>query len=237
MEPVSFLPFPYELILRLVAASVFGALIGLERDIHGRAAGLRTNLLVCLGSALFMIISIYTGTLNKDAYFYSVLRVDPGRIAAQIITGIGFLGAGTIIKEGFSIRGLTTAACMWIVAGIGMAIGAGYYIAAGATTGIGLFTLIFLNAIEKYYAKDSYRIMEITTGIKSDLGKITDLLKSKYIKILHCDFDQDFENKKMIIKYHLRTHYKGAADKVSSKLLTELHEADILIKSIKWYHI
>lgn len=237
MEPFSFLDFPYEIILRLVAASVFGALIGLERDIHGRAAGLRTNLLVCLGSALFMLISIYTGTINGDSDFYSVLRIDPGRIAAQIITGIGFLGAGTIIKEGFSIRGLTTAACMWIVAGIGMATGAGYYLAAAATTVIGLLTLTFLNVLERHYAKDAYRIMEIATGLDTDLAKITDLLKRKYIKILHCDFIQDYENNIMEIKYHLRTHYKGMADKLSSELLSELHESDISIKSIKWYHM
>ncbi len=237
MESVAFLDFPYELILRLLAASLFGAVIGIERDIHGRAAGLRTNLLVSLGSALFMIISIYTGTIIQDKEYFSILRIDPGRIAAQIVTGIGFLGAGTIIKEGFSIRGLTTAACMWIVAGIGMAAGSGFYLLALTATVISLISLIFLNIFERHYAKDSYRIMEITTNLDSDLASITKLLKGKYLKVLHCDFEQDYDNNLMIIKYHFRAHIKGITDKLSSKLLSDLHNSDISIKSIKWYHI
>ncbi len=239
MESISFLDFPYEFLLRLIIASLFGAIIGIERDIHGRAAGLRTNLLVSLGSALFMIISIaMVNWDNNISVPASVnINVDPGRIAAQIVTGIGFLGAGTIIKEGFSVRGLTTAACMWVVAGIGMATAAGYYLISLTTTIIALVSLTFLNVFEKYYAKDSYRIMEITMGLDSDIAETTKLLKRKHLKILHCDFEQDYENNKMIIKYQLRAHYKGIADKLSSELLSDLHKSDISIKSIKWFHI
>ena len=108
-----------ELGFRILLASFLGGLIGLERDLHGRSAGLRTHLLVSLGASVFMIIS---GLIAKSPLGVDALA-DPGRIAAQTIVGIGFLGAGVIIKEGVNVRGLTTAACLWTVAAIGMAAG------------------------------------------------------------------------------------------------------------------
>jgi putative Mg2+ transporter-C (MgtC) family protein len=109
-----------EVLLRLFVAAVLGGLIGLERELRERQAGLRTHLLVCVGSALFTLVSAY-------GFSDWGVRVDPTRIAAQIVTGIGFLGAGAIIRQGLSVRGLTTAATLWLVAGIGMAAGAGYW--------------------------------------------------------------------------------------------------------------
>jgi putative Mg2+ transporter-C (MgtC) family protein len=119
-----------EVVLRLALAAVLGAAIGLEREIRERGAGLRTHLLVSLGSALFTIVSAY----GFHAFRASGQNVDPSRIAAQIVTGIGFLGAGAIIRQGLSVRGLTTAATLWVVAAIGLATGAGYYSAAIVTT-------------------------------------------------------------------------------------------------------
>jgi putative Mg2+ transporter-C (MgtC) family protein len=123
----------WEVLLRLALAAVLGAAIGLERELREREAGLRTHLLVSLGSALFTIVSAY-GFHSFLASGQSVVRADPTRIAAQIVTGIGFLGAGAIIRQGLSVRGLTTAATLWVVAAIGLASGAGYYSAAVATT-------------------------------------------------------------------------------------------------------
>ena len=122
-----------EAVLRLALAAALGAAIGLEREIREREAGLRTHLLVSLGSALFTIVSAY-GFHAFLASGQSVVRADPSRIAAQIVTGIGFLGAGAIIRQGLSIRGLTTAATLWVVAAIGLTAGAGYYSAAAITT-------------------------------------------------------------------------------------------------------
>jgi putative Mg2+ transporter-C (MgtC) family protein len=122
-----------EVVLRLALAAALGAAIGLEREIREREAGLRTHLLVSLGSALFTIVSAY-GFHAFLASGQSVVRADPSRIAAQIVTGIGFLGAGAIIRQGLSVRGLTTAATLWVVAAIGLATGAGYYSAAIVTT-------------------------------------------------------------------------------------------------------
>ena len=129
-----------EVLLRLALAGVLGAAIGLEREIREREAGLRTHLLVCVGSALFTIVSAY-GFRDFLVHGGPVIRADPTRIAAQIVTGIGFLGAGAIIRQGLSVRGLTTAATLWVVAAIGVAAGAGYYSAAAITTVLVILSL------------------------------------------------------------------------------------------------
>jgi putative Mg2+ transporter-C (MgtC) family protein len=129
-----------ELALRLGLAAGLGAAIGLERELREREAGLRTHLLVALGSALFTIVSAYAWS---DWTFSTASGVvfDPTRIAAQIVTGVGFLGAGAIIRQGLTVRGLTTAATLWAVAAIGMAVGAGYYAAAILTTAVVIVSL------------------------------------------------------------------------------------------------
>ena len=133
----------WHVVLRLAVAAVLGGAIGVERELRDREAGIRTHLLVSLGSALFTIISAY-GFHEFLASGATVVRADPTRIAAQIVTGIGFLGAGAIIREGLSVRGLTTAATLWVVAAIGMACGAGWYGAALVTT---LFTILALGPL------------------------------------------------------------------------------------------
>jgi putative Mg2+ transporter-C (MgtC) family protein len=129
-----------EVLLRVVLAGVLGGAIGAEREIREREAGLRTHMLVAVGSALFTIVSAYAWS---DFTFSQRggITFDPTRIAAQIVTGIGFLGAGAIIRQGLSVRGLTTAASLWVVAAIGMASGAGYYSAAVITTIVVLISL------------------------------------------------------------------------------------------------
>ncbi len=117
-----------EIILRLLVALLFGGVIGLERQYHDKPAGFATNTLICLGSAVFAIMSILS------AYYFGG---DPARIAAQIVAGVGFLGAGSILRDGNKISGLTTAAGIWLVAAVGMAVGYGqYFIGAGATLGV-----------------------------------------------------------------------------------------------------
>lgn len=136
----------YEIIFKLTLACILGGLIGLERESLSRPAGLRTYTLVCVGSALAMIVSL-------DMYFkyYQSVNADPGRIAAQVVSGIGFLGAGTIMREGATVRGLTTAAGLWVVACIGLAIGAGLYIPGIVTTALILFVLIYFVKIEQKF--------------------------------------------------------------------------------------
>jgi putative Mg2+ transporter-C (MgtC) family protein len=129
-----------EILLRVVLAAALGGAIGFERELREREAGLRTHMLVSVGAALFTLVSAYAWT---DWRFSTPqgLVFDPTRIAAQVVSGIGFLGAGAIIRQGLSVRGLTTAATLWVVAAIGMATGAGYYAAAVATTALVLISL------------------------------------------------------------------------------------------------
>jgi putative Mg2+ transporter-C (MgtC) family protein len=129
-----------EVLLRVVLAGIFGGAIGAEREIREREAGLRTHMLVSIGAALFTLVSAYG---FSDFHFSNAsgITYDPTRIAAQVVTGIGFLGAGAIIRQGLSVRGLTTAASLWVVAAIGIATGAGYYSAAVITTVVVLVSL------------------------------------------------------------------------------------------------
>jgi uncharacterized membrane protein YhiD involved in acid resistance len=136
----------WDALLRLAVAGGLGAAIGIEREARDQEAGVRTHLLVALGSCLFTLVSAY-GFHEFLASGASVVRSDPTRIAAQIVTGIGFLGAGAIIREGISVRGLTTAASLWVVAAIGMSAGAGWYWPAVAATALTLFALWPLRAL------------------------------------------------------------------------------------------
>lgn len=163
-----------ELVIRLILAAIIGGFIGIEREFSNRPAGLRTHILVTVGSALITLVS-------KDAF---AGIGDPARIAAQIVTGIGFLGAGTIIKTGNSIKGLTTAASLWISAGIGIAIGAGYYLGALVTAGIVLLTLVNVMGFEKKLIKRTYNTIEIfTRGRTGLLGEIGTVLGEHQIYI------------------------------------------------------
>ena len=130
-----------DLALRLIGAAILGAGIGFERERHDHPAGIRTHLLVCVGAAAFTVLSIYSFGEGSD----------PGRVAAQIVTGIGFLGAGSILKGQGTVHGLTTAASLWVVAAVGMAAGAGAWGVAIATTVIVVVSLWPLRAIESRY--------------------------------------------------------------------------------------
>lgn len=159
----------YELILRLILSAVIGGLIGIEREANNRPAGLRTHILVTLGSALIMLISTH-GFNNLPA------TGDPARLAAQVVSGIGFLGAGTILRTGNSIRGLTTAASIWVCGGIGLAIGGGYYVGGLTTAVIVLFSLVSLGVFEKKIFTKKYKILIIQCrerlGLIGDIGQV-----------------------------------------------------------------
>ena len=129
---------------RLLLAAILGALIGLEREVHEHPAGMRTHLLVSLGSAGFTALSIYA---------FPSPGADPARVAAQIVTGIGFLGAGAILKQGVTIHGLTTAASLWVAAAVGMAAGAGAWVTALTITVIAIVSLWPLRRIEERFVR------------------------------------------------------------------------------------
>lgn len=135
-----------EILLRISLACIFGGFIGLERESVNRPAGFRTHILVCVGSALTML----TGIFLFNTYSCQS-NLDPARLGAQVISGIGFLGAGTILREGLTVKGLTTAASLWAIACIGIAIGSGFYMAAAITTALVFVILLFFTKFEAYF--------------------------------------------------------------------------------------
>ena len=167
-----------EISIRLVVACVLGAAVGFEREIHAHPAGMRTHLLVSLGSAAFTVLGIF--------YFESAAApTDPSRIAAQIVSGIGFLGAGAILKYGTSVRGLTTAASLWATAGVGMAAGAGAWIVAVVVTLLIVLSLGPLNwMIERFRIKpEGVFRLRVQVGRLDALGEISRALASHRIDI------------------------------------------------------
>lgn len=153
--------------LRLVLAVLLGGLVGYQREAVDRPAGLRTHILVCLGSALMMLLSAY-----------AFPNTDPTRIAAQVVTGIGFLGAGTIIRQGSAVKGLTTAASIWAVAGIGLAVGAGSYFAGTLTAGLVFLVLTAGKRVERQFIpKTAFRILMVRSlDSPGQLGRLDEII-------------------------------------------------------------
>jgi len=204
-----------EVLLRLFVAAALGGAIGLERELRERQAGLRTHLVVSVGSALFTLVSAY-GFSDFGA------RVDPTRIAAQIVTGIGFLGAGAIIRQGLSVRGLTTAASLWLVAAIGMAAGAGYYSGAVITTLLALLALwplriIAFRVIEPLRPEESRIVVELPTGqaVRPLLDRVGEVHQ------LEIDDSRD----RRLVTMEL--------DKVDDRLVAELSELPFVL-AVRW---
>jgi putative Mg2+ transporter-C (MgtC) family protein len=212
-------------LLRLSLAAVLGGAIGFERELRDREAGLRTHLLVCLGSALFTIVSAY-GFHEFLSSGDQVIRADPTRIAAQIVTGIGFLGAGAIIRQGLSVRGLTTAATLWVAAAIGIAAGAGYYSGAVLGTVITIVALWPLR-IAAYQVFDWIRPEERSIVVdlrpETSLTKLLDALEAENARIEH--FQLEDEGDRRIVTLTL--------DTPSDKLLATLGDLEF-VQGVQW---
>lgn len=161
-----------EISIRIIIALILGGIIGLERERGKHPAGLRTHILVCVGAALITLTSIY----GFSAFAYEPnVRMDPSRLSAQIVSGIGFLGAGTIMRTGIGVSGLTTAASLWVVAAIGLAVGTGFYYPAALATVLVLISLFLLNIVEKKLLKSGRTDEYAVTLAKS--GDIEELMK------------------------------------------------------------
>jgi putative Mg2+ transporter-C (MgtC) family protein len=231
---INFSQEPWNLLFRIFVAAVFGGVLGMERDIHGRGAGLRTHLLVSSGAALFLILSTHISTVGVATSSGFSLVTDPGRIAAQIVTGIGFIGAGVIIREGFTIRGLTTAACLWMAAAIGMASGAGLYLIALATTLLSLFSLILLRRLERHYRRDVYRDLEVTVPNEVDIRQVAETVRSDEVMIIFLGMERDYVTQTTTARMSLRLFHKGDADKLSHLVFKHLEQSHIPLNAVKW---
>jgi putative Mg2+ transporter-C (MgtC) family protein len=171
--------FQLDLSVRIVVAAGLGAIIGLEREIHGHPAGVRTHMLVALGSAIFTILSIHGFGQAPGA------GVDPTRIAAQIDTGIGFLGAGAILKDGIVIRGLTTAASLWATSAVGLGAGAAQYVVAVVGTIVILVSLWPINALLERFRGSAVADAQLRVHVdRIDLvGRVSDVLQENHIDV------------------------------------------------------
>lgn len=186
-----------EILLKIVAATVFGGLVGLEREHHSKAAGLRTHIILCVGATLITIVSIQ---MARD--LGNERLTDPTRIAANIVTGIGFLGGGAILRMGATVKGLTTAACIWTVTGVGMAVGAGYYFPAALVILTVLLTLHFLARFEDVFlARKELRAMTLTAHSSPDiLGNIEKVLSENGITIKSIEVNKELNEPNVEIR-------------------------------------
>ena len=196
------LSWPHVL-LRLVIAAGLGGAIGFERELRERQAGLRTHLVVCVGSALFTLVSAYG---FEDFFTATGTRIDPTRIAAQIVSGIGFLGAGAIIRQGLSVRGLTTAATLWLVAAIGMAAGAGYYSGAliatvGALLTLGPLRIVAYKIIRRYRPDVDRLVVDIPAG--GSPVPIIEVIEQQHGRVIALEIAQEGDRRSVAIDVEL----------------------------------
>jgi len=211
-----------EVLLRIFVAAAFGGAIGLERELRERQAGLRTHLVVSVGSALFTLVSAY-GFHNFDG------KVDPTRIAAQIVSGIGFLGAGAIIRQGLSVRGLTTAASLWLVAAIGMASGAGYWDGAliatlGALLTLGPLRVFSFRILSRYRPQRDRLLVEIPAG--GSPVPIIEAIERQRGKVVSLDIAQEGDRRSVGVDVELAP---GSAPAV----VAEVAEIDGVLE-VRW---
>lgn len=214
-----------EIIIRLVISGILGALIGLEREIRYKEAGLRTHFVVAVGSALVMLVSKYGFT---DVLHPYTIVVDPSRIAAQVVSGIGFLGAGTILVQRQSVRGLTTAAGLWATSGIGLAVGAGMYTAGISATVLVLMALEILDKSQMLITRHKSHLVIRTDNVNVVLGAIRDAgVKIQKTKI---DYSRvtDLDNAEITI-----TTYFSTKSAKSIEQMIELLNKTPNIKSVK----
>jgi putative Mg2+ transporter-C (MgtC) family protein len=200
---------------KLSLAALLGGLVGLEREIHSQPAGLRTHMIVAMGSCLIMLTSMHMGVLNPT-------RSDPARIAAQVVAGIGFLGAGAIMRSGLSVRGLTTAACLWTVAAVGLAVGSGYWRAAVVTTILTLVTTVVFQRIERKFTKGkSFRRFVVHARDSAVLvARLEEIMQHAGIAVREVDLQRDLVEKKLQVSITASCSEDVDVDKLSRAFST-----------------
>ena len=204
-----------QIVLRLFAAAVLGGLVGLERERHNQPAGLRTHIILSIGSALAMCMSV-----NLAMQFQPLVpNGDPARLAAQVISGIGFLGAGAIFRYGTSVKGLTTATSLWTMAIVGLAVGAGHYFSAVIATALILLSLSVLDAMEKRFL--TIAVTRTFTMRVADRPSLVDELKQVFhelrIEIKSISFSKDVENNELEFEAIAKVSSQQDMDKLIGK--------------------
>ncbi|MRT93489.1 MgtC/SapB family protein [Ancylomarina sp. 16SWW S1-10-2] len=201
---------------RMLLSLAVSVIVGIEREYHKQPAGLRTHVLISLGATLIMLLSIYI-----PQTFTQYSPADPARLAAQVVSGIGFLGAGAIMKFGFNVKGLTTAASIWVIAAIGLAIGAGMYLATAIAAGILLFALSFLNIFEKWmFPAKSIKHLHVYSAVGFELktDPILTLLKKNQVNVQTIDIEQSFDEKRTNLYFVIQIKEKVKINKLSEEI-------------------
>ena len=216
--------FYFSILIRLFLALFLGGLLGLERSLHGRPAGLRTHILVCLGATIIMITpELLSANLGQSANS-GWAQVDPGRMVAGIVTGIGFLGAGAIIRIGDIVRGLTTAACIWFTAALGIVIGGGHYGLAMISTALALIVLLLLDKAGHFITTVMYRSVTVTVGDKhreSFENSSTDIFQRHGIRVQEQSHQWFRKDEEVKIVYQIRTKDSRSSGPVVTALAKE----------------
>lgn len=227
-----FLSSPYEYIFRIAASLLAGSIIGVERESHGRAAGLRTTILVCLAACLAMLIS--------ESVFISVTgdgatsRPDPMRLSAGVLSGMGFLGAGAIIRNGIRVNGLTTAATLWFVTMLGLAFGGGLYLIGALGLLSALIVLIILPRLESRVKNDWYATVTVIAGIggASD-ERLQKAMEIEGVKIKRVEMDYNIAKGKKILRCELKFKREENYSKLSEKVVKSVMECDGVLR-VAW---
>ncbi len=204
-----------EVLGKLLIAALLGAIIGLEREYRGREAGLRTQLLVAVGSALVMIVSLHFATVYENSLSQTI-RIDPARVAYGVMTGVGFLGAGVMIRFGINVRGLTTAASLWCTAAVGLAVGFGMYPAAVSAALIVLAALFGLAKVEKYLPSRQYKSMIFVAATEAGLtiGALAAALRARKVKVIDVGYTHDFAAQQECFTLHVALMPRSNANDV-----------------------
>jgi len=206
---------------RILLGAVVGGAIVFERETHGQAAGFRTNILVSIGACLMMMLSLDMEVLYRHLDSNAVVRLDPGRIASYAIASMGFLGAGAIIKGKGSVRGLTTAATLWLVTGLGLSIGAGFIWPAVMTTVVCLLIIYNLRHLKRYYSHDIYTILSLSF---KDLDRHLDDIRAvlhRYpgVHIQFVNYHRDINNRRVTYRLRLLSKDREPWGQIAGQLL------------------
>jgi putative Mg2+ transporter-C (MgtC) family protein len=196
---------PWQYVERIGAAFIFGALLGIEREYRSKPAGLRTIILITVGSCVFSLLNL---TIKTES---------PDRIASTIVTGIGFLGAGVIFREGINVKGLTTAATIWVAAAIGMAIGFGQFSVAVSTLVFVLITLVILSRMEKWLSEKEVKEYRFTLTRNCTIAELESYLKQQKIRFHRFDFTKNADTFSVEYKFHIHAkQYNDLVDYVTT---------------------
>jgi putative Mg2+ transporter-C (MgtC) family protein len=216
---------------KLALAAVIGAAIGFERETHGQAAGLRTNILVCVGSCLLMMLSLHMEALHRHLEMeQTVVRLDPARIASYAIASMGFLGAGAIITGKGTVRGLTTAASLWIVTGMGLAVGAGYIFPAVFSMAISLLILYGFRRIKAIFPRDEHTVLTLKYDkMDKPLDQVKTILNDYAVSVHFINYKVEFPSE--AVTYRMRLQSKE--NRPWGQIVKKISESQGL-KEITW---